>query len=125
MDKRLTPEEKNMLVEDALKDYPLASMPRSVSVDVLGRIQKDVRPALVTWNDFVLSLVIAICIAALFFTLQSMPPIILAKLRIQGIILYQYFLVNARWLVPALLFSLSAIFAAMTIPYLQRELRSK
>ena len=67
MDNRLTPEQENAIIEDALKNYPLAPMPRSITANVMARIQKDVRPALVTWNDFALSLVIALCIGALFF----------------------------------------------------------
>lgn len=123
MDNRLTPEKENVIIEDALKKYPLAPMPRSITMDVMARIQKDVRPALVTWNDFVLSLVIALCIGALFFAVQNLPPILLTKIRIQGILLYQDFLVNARWFVPTVLFGLAALLSAMTIPYLQRELR--
>ena len=66
MDNRLT---QDALIEDALNSQPLATMPRSITVDVMARIQKDTRPALITWNDFALSLVIALCIGALFFTL--------------------------------------------------------
>jgi len=76
------------------------------------------RPGLITWNDFALSLVIALCVGALIFTVQSLPPILLAKLRIEGILLYQYFLVNARWLVPSLFFGIAAFLAALTIPTL-------
>lgn len=122
MDNRLTPEQEAQL-EDALKSYPLAPMPRSITMDVMARIQKDVRPALITWNDFALSLVIALCIGALFFAVQNLPPILLVKIRIQGILLYQDFLVNARWLVPALMFGLAALFSALTIPYLAANLR--
>ena len=123
MDNRLTPEQENAILEDALKNYPLAPMPRNITMDVMARIQKDIRPALVTWNDFALSLVIALCIGALFFTAQSLPPILLAKIRVQSILLYQDFLVNARWLVPTVLFGLAAFLSALTVPYLQRELR--
>jgi len=123
MDNRLSSEQENAIIENALKNVPLASMPRSITMDVMARIQKDVRPALVTWNDFALSLVIALCIGALFFAVQSLPPILLTKIRIQGILLYQDFLVNARWFVPTLLFGLAAFLSALTIPYLQRELR--
>ena len=117
MDDRVTPEQDSM-IEDALKNYPLAPMPRSITVDVMARIQKDVRPALITWNDFALSFVIALCIGALIFTVQSLPPILLAKLRIEGILFYQHFLVNARWLVPSLFFGIAALLAALTIPAL-------
>ena len=115
MDHRL---KQDMLIEDALKNVPLATMPRSITLDVMTRIQKDVRPTLVTWNDFALSLVIALCVGALFFAVQNLPPIMLAKIRIQGILLYQDFLVNARWLVPAVMFGLAALLAALTIPSL-------
>ena len=124
MDNRLTPQQEDVLIEDALKSQPLAEMPRNVTVDVMARIQKNARPSLITWNDLVLSLVIALSIGALFFAVQSLPPIMLAKLRIQGILLYQGFLVNARWLVPAVMFGLASLLASLTIPYLQRELKS-
>ena len=123
MDHRLTPEEKDIFIEDALKTIPLAPMPRSITVNVMARIQKDIRPKLVTWNDFVLSLVIALCIGALFITMQSLPPILVAKLRVQGILLYQDILVNIRWLVPAVLFGFSALFSMLTILFLRREFR--
>lgn len=115
MDNRL---KQDVLIDDALRSQPLAPMPRSVTADVMARIQKDARPPLVTWNDFVLSLVIALSIGALFFAGQSLPPIMLAKLRIQVILLYQDFLVNARWLVPTLFFGLAAFLSALTLPTL-------
>ena len=124
MDNRLTPQQQDALIEDVLKSYPLVSMPKDITANVMVRIQKDTRPALVTWNDFALSLVIALCIGALFFTLQSLPSIMVVKFRIQGILLYQDFLVNARWLVPAVMFGLASLLALLTIPYLQRELKS-
>ena len=115
MDNRL---KQDALIEDALKSQPLASMPRSVTADVMARIQKDTRPSLITWNDFFLSLVIALSIGALFFAGQSLPPIMFVKLRIQGILLYQDLLVNARWLVPTLFFGLAAFLSALTLPTL-------
>lgn len=117
MDDRLIPEQEAML-EDALKNFPLVPMPRSITPNVMARIQKDTRPTLITWNDFALSLVIALCVGALVFTVQSLPPILLAKLHIEGILLYQYFLVNARWLVPSLFFGIAAFLSALTIPTL-------
>lgn len=115
MDNRL---KQDALIEDALNNYPLAPMPRSITANVMARIQKDSRPALITWSDVVLSLVIALCIGALFFTVQSLPPIILVKLRIQSILLYQDFLVNMRWLIPSIFFGLAALLSALTIPTL-------
>lgn len=118
MDNRLTFEQENAIVEDALKNYPLAPMPKDITAQVMSRLPQDTRPALVTWNDFALSLVVAICIGALLFATQNLPPIMLAKIRIQSILLYQDFLVNARWLVPTALFGLAALLSALTIPYL-------
>lgn len=115
MDNRL---KQNALIEDASTSQPLAAMPRSITADVMRRIQKDKRPALLTWSDFALSFVIASCIAALWFAAQNLPLLLLAKLRIQTILLYQDFLVNARWLSPAAMFGLAALLAAMTIPTL-------
>lgn len=109
-------------IEEALKSQPLAPMPRSITVDVMARIQTvdAKRPAIVTWSDFALSSVIAACIAAFWFASQNLPPILLAKIRIQGILMYQAFLVNARWLVPTLMFGLAAFLAALTLPSLLR-----
>ena len=127
MDDRLTPQQEhalqeNAIIEDALKNHPLAPMPRNITINVMARIQKEVRPAFITWNDFALSLVIAICMGALFFRAQSLPPIMLARFRIQEILLYQDFLMNARWLIPTVLFSLAALLSALTIPFLRWEL---
>ncbi len=114
MDPRLNPD----LIEDALAAQPLAPMPRSITAEVMLRIQTDVRPQWVTWNDLILGSVVMLCLAALWFTYLNLPPIVLAKLRIQGLILYYDFLVNARWMVPTLFFGLAALLAIFTIPAL-------
>src|SRR5215211_466989 len=117
MDKPL---KQDALIEGALKSQPLAPMPRSVTADVMARIQTvdAKRPAILTWTDFVVGFVIAACMGAFWFASQNLPPIVLAKVRIQGILLYQDLLVNSRWLVPAAMFGLAALLAAMTIPTL-------
>jgi hypothetical protein len=119
MDRHL---KQDTMIEDALKSQPLAQMPRSVTVEVMSRIQilETKRPALLTWSDFVLSFVLASSIGALWFTLVNLPPIMVTKLRIQSILLYQDYLVNAHWLVPALLFGMAAVLAALTIPSLYK-----
>ena len=117
MDKQLKQE---MLIEDALKSQPLARMPRSVTMDVMRSIRsvEVKRPAILTWSDFALSVVIASCLAALWFTAQNLPPILMAKLRIQGILLYQDYLVNSHRLVPAAMFGMAALLAVITVPAL-------
>ena len=115
---------QDALIEEALTSQPLASMPRSITMDVMKRIQKDTRPSVLTWNDVLLGCVIAACFGALWFASQNLPPLMLAKLRIQGILLYQDFLVNARWLEPVALFGLAGVLAAITIPYLIQTLKT-
>ena len=115
MDNRIN---QDAFIEDALKSQPLAPMPRNISANVTARIQKNVRPALLTWIDFVLSIMLALSAGALVFTLQNLPPITVVKLRIQGILLYHDFIVNAKWLIPATMFGIASILAALTIPML-------
>jgi hypothetical protein len=124
MDNPLTPEKQNALLEDALHTYPVAQMPRDITADVMKRLQTapPPRPFRLTWNDLFLSLVLAVCIGALWFSVQNLPPLVIAQLRKESILLYQQFLVNARWLIPVLSFGLAAFLAALTIPYLRREL---
>lgn len=102
MDNHLVKQQQDALIEDTLKNHPLATMPHSITADVMRRVQKDVRPVLVTWNDFVVSLAIVLCIGALFFTLHSLPPIILVRLHIQEILLHQNILVDSYFLLPML-----------------------
>lgn len=125
MDPRL---EQDALIEDALKSQPLAPMPHSITANVMSRIQAgpiQQRPPLVTWNDFVLSLFIALSIGSVLFALQSLPPVAMAKLQVQWILLYQDLIVNARWLLPALSFGLAAFLAALTIPTLIQMVSSR
>ncbi|RPI96887.1 MAG: hypothetical protein EHM40_00185 [Chloroflexi bacterium] len=127
MDKPLTPEKKNTVIEDALQTYPIATMPRDITADVLRRIQTipAPRPFRLTWSDVALSLVISLCIGAVWFSLQHLPPLVVAQIRKESILFYQHLLVNARWLIPMLSFSLAGFLAALTIPYLRQELTKK
>ena len=124
MDNPLTPEKQDAILDEALQTYPILQMPRDITMDVMARIQTvpAPRPFRLVWNDLGLTLVVALCLGALWFSLQNLPPLVLAQLRKESILLYQHFLVNARWLVPLLSFGLAAFFAALTIPYLRREL---
>ena len=122
MDNRL---KEDALIEDALKSYPLAPMPRDITLNVMERIQKNSRPAFVTWSDLVLSFVITACIAAFWFATLNLPPILLAKIRIQGILLYQDFLVNSRWLVPAAMVGLATLLSSLTILALIQLMRAR
>ena len=127
MDSPLTPEKQNSLIEDALHAYPIASMPRDITADVVSRIQAipAPRPFRLTWNDLALSIVISVCIGAIWFSVYNLPPLVVAQIRKESILLYQHILVNARWLIPALSFGLAGFLAALTIPYLRQELMKK
>ena len=124
MDNPLTPETQNAVIEDALHSYPTLPMPRDITLDVMARIRTipAPRPFRLTQNEVLLGIVLAICIGAVWFSLQNLPPLIVAQIRKESILLYQDILVNARWLLPALSFGLASFFAALTIPYLRREL---
>ena len=125
MDNPLTPEIQNAILEDALHTYPVAHIPRDITMDVMSRIQTVpvLRPFRLTWNDLFISLVLAICIGALWFSVQNLPPMMEAQIRKESILLYQQILVNARWLIPVLAFGLASFLAALTIPFLRHELR--
>jgi hypothetical protein len=124
MDKPLTPETENAILEEALHAYPIVQIPRDITADVMSRIQTvpAPRPFRLSWNDLVLSCVLTICVAAVWFSLQNLPPLIVAQIRKETILLYQHILVNARWLIPALSLGLAGFFAALAIPFLRREL---
>jgi hypothetical protein len=124
MDNPLTPEEQNAVIEDALHTYSIAPMPRGISADVMSRIQTIPTPRLfrLTWNDLILALVLSVCIGAIWFSANNLPPLVVVQIRKESILLYQQMIVNARWLIPALSFGLAAFFAALTIPYLRQEL---
>ena len=125
MDNPLTPEKQDAVIEDALHTYPVMPMPRDITADVMARIQSVPAPRLfrLTWNDLVLSIVLAVCIGAIWFSLQNLPPLVVAHLRKESILFVQQMIVNARWLIPVLAFGLAGFFAALTIPYLRQELR--
>lgn len=120
----LTPDQQNVVIEDALTTYPIAPMPRTVTAEVMARIKTmpAPRPFHLTVNDLVLAVVFSVCIGAMWFSINNLPPLVMVQLRKESILLYQYLLVNIRWVIPTLSFGLAAFFSALTIPYLRREL---
>jgi len=124
MDNPLTPEQRNVVIEDALHTYPAVPMPRDITLDVMSRIQTvpAPRPFRLTWSDFILGLIISICLGAVWFSLQNLPPLAMAQIHKESILLYQRILLNLRWLVPAFSFGFAGLLTLLTIPYLRREL---
>jgi hypothetical protein len=125
MDNPLTPEQQNAVIEEALRTYPVMPMPRDIILDVTARIRTApaLHPFRLAWNDFVLSAVLALCILAVWFSLQQLPALVVAQLRKESILFYQQILLNAPSLFPLLSFGFAGILAALTLPYLGRELR--
>jgi hypothetical protein len=123
MDNPLTPKKQDAILEDALHTYPVLPIPRDITVDVMARIQTvpAPHPFRLTWSDLILSGVLALCVGALWFSVQNLPPLVIAHLRKESILLYHQVLVNARWLIPVLSFGLAGLLAALTIPYVRRE----
>jgi hypothetical protein len=124
MDNPLTPDQQNVVIEDALYTYPVEPMPRTITSNVMARIKTIPTPPPfhLTWDDLVLAFICSACIGAMWFSINHLPPLIVAQLRKESILLYQYLLVNMRWLIPVLSFGLAAFLSALTIPYLRREL---
>jgi len=124
MDNSLIPGTQNAMIEDALRTYPVAPIPRGITADVMTRIKTipAPRPFRFTWNDLVLAIVFSVCIGAMWFSINNLPPLLVAQIRKESILLYQHLLVNMRWLLPVLSFGLAAFLSALTIPYLRREL---
>jgi hypothetical protein len=107
MDNRIIPYQDDELIESALREVPLASMPKDITDSVLAHIQTEPAPRFrLTWADAALSLIITLCILAVWIGLQSLPSLALLQLRIQGILLWQKLIVNAYWLVPSISISL-------------------
>jgi len=102
MDNNLTPEQKDEIIENTLQELPLAPLPRDLTDGVMAQVKTTSPPRFrLTWADVMLSLVISLCIFAIWIGLQSLPPLVLLKLRIQGILLWQRLIVNAYWLIPS------------------------
>ena len=57
MDNPLTPDQQNVVIEDALYTYPVAPMPRTVTSNVMARIKTipTPQPFHLTWQDLVLA----------------------------------------------------------------------
>ncbi len=125
MDNPLTPEQQNTVIEDALHTYPVVPMPRNITANVMAHIKTipTPRPFQLTWNDLVLAIVFSVSMGAMWFSIDHLPPLIVAQIRKESILLHQHLLVNMRWLIPALSFGLAAFLSALTIPYLSQELR--
>jgi len=124
MDNRLSPEQTDAGIEEALHTFPLAPMPRDITAEVMARIETipALRPFRLTWNDVMLGVVLSVSIGAFWTSLQFLPPLLVMQIRMLSILLYQDLIVLTRPLAPVLLFGMAALLSALTIPYLSRQL---
>ena len=124
MDGLLTPNEQETIIEDALRSYPLAKMPRDVTPSVMSRIGMEPAPRFqITRTDYLLAIVLTLVIGAILLGIQSLPPIVLLQMRIQGILLWQSFLVNYRWFLPLTSIILGTFLAGIAFYQLLRYQR--
>jgi len=120
----LTPNEQENIIEDALRSYPLANMPRDISQTVLSRIGREPAPRFqITRMDYLLTIVLTLVLGAIILGFQALPPIALLQMRIQGILLWQSFLVNYRWLLPVTSIILGTFLAGIAFHQLLRSQR--
>ncbi|MFZ5878719.1 MAG: hypothetical protein ACOY0R_05070 [Chloroflexota bacterium] len=104
MDNRLTPQQQDALIEDALSTHPLAPLPVDLTSAVMARIRTAPAPRFrLTWADGALSLALTLSLLAAWIGFQALPAMARIQLRIQGILLWQRFMVNADWLIPSIL----------------------
>jgi len=120
----LTPNEQENIIEDALRSYPLANMPRDISQTVMSRIGREPGPRFqITRMDYLLTIVLTLVLGAIILGFQALPPIALLQMRIQGILLWQSFLVNYRWLLPVTSIILGTFLAGIAFHQLLRSQR--
>ena len=125
MDNLLTPNEQEHLIEDALRSYPLAKMPKDVAEAVMARLHNEPAPRFqLSRTDCILAIVLTLVLGGIILGFQFLPPIVVLQLRIQGILLWQSFLVNYRWFVPLTSIILGTFLAGFAFHQLLRYQRS-
>ena len=121
MDNLLTPNEQDHLIEDALRSYPLTQMPKGITESVMGHIRNEPAPRFqITRTDYLLAVVFTLVLGGIMLGFQFLPPIALLQMRIQGILLWQSFLVNYRWVLPLTSILLGTILAGIAFYQLLR-----
>ena len=125
MDRLLTPDEQDHVIEDALRSYPLAQMPRDITESVMVRLRNEPAPRFqLTRTDYILAIVLTLVLGGIILGFQSLPQIVLLQLKIQGILLWQSFLVNYRWFLPSTSIVLGTFLAGIAFYQLLRYQRS-
>jgi hypothetical protein len=125
MDNLLIPDEQDHIIENALRSYPLVKMPRDLTQSVLARLDDVPAPRFqITRTDYLLAVVFTLVLGGIMLGFQFLPPIALLQMRIQGILLWQSFLVNYRWILPVTSVILGTVLAGIAFHQLLRFQRS-
>ena len=125
MDNLLIPDEQDRIIEDALRSYPLVKMPGDLTESVMARLHNVPAPRFqITRTDYLLAAVLTLVFGGILFGFQFLPPIVLVQLRIQGILFWQSFLVNYRWILPVTGVILGTVLAGIAFHQLLRFQRS-
>jgi hypothetical protein len=124
MDSLLTPNEQDQIIEDALRAYPLAKMPRDITETVMVQLYNEPAPRFhITRTDLILAIVFTLVLGGVILGFQFLPPIVVLQLRIQGILVWQSFLVNYRWFLPLTSIMLGTFLAGIAFYQLLRYRR--
>ena len=124
MDNLLTPNEQDQMIEDALHSLPLAIMPRDITESVMTRLYNEPAPRFkITHTDYILAIVLTLVLGGVILGFQFLPPIVVLQLRIQGILLWQSFLVNYHWFLPLTSITLGTFLAGFAFYQLLRYQR--
>ena len=124
MDNLLAPNEQDQLIEDALRSYPYAKLPEDITEYVMTRLYNEPAPRFqLTRMDYLLAIIVTLVLGAIILGFRFLPPIVLLQLRIQGILLWQSFLVNYRWFLPLTSITIGTFLAGFAFYQLLRYQR--
>lgn len=124
MDNLLTPNEPDQIIDDALRSFPMAKMPRDITESVMLQLYSEPAPRFhLTRTDFILAVVFTLVLGAIILGFQFLPAIVILQLRIQGVLLWQSFLVNYRWFLPLTSIVLGTFLAGIAFYQLLRYRR--
>ena len=87
--------EAHAVVEAALQTYPATNAPARFAAGVMARVQALPRRAVVRpkfqlpWLELLVSFIVPVMLAVAWLVWRVLPPVFLARLRVQGLILWQ------------------------------------
>ena len=106
-----TDRQAHAIVEAALQTYPRVQAPSRFAVRVMARVQAKpgsavTRPKFqVPWLELLVSMILPVMMGIVWLVWRILPPVYLAQLRVQGLIMWQQVGLLGRgemlaWLIP-------------------------